>query len=260
LHFAAKAGRADNIKLLLENQPKTARLRDRDKLTPMAYACKIGKPETILAFLDSKIIKVGQGQGPDRMAPLSWAAATGNYDLCLNLIVNYKARVLSKDKYKRFPIHHAIINGHAKVASLLLQNGSDWNAVDSSGNSCLHYAAAGGYFQCVDLLMKHGAEINAENMWKVTPINIAMLMNHVGMVKRLLQEEGVDVNGKDDKGRTLLALTCIDLSDEKMVDFADYLMSKGADPNIPDINGNTVLHALATYTTDQPWRRHYPYN
>jgi hypothetical protein len=34
--------------------------------------------------------------------------------------------------------------------------------------------------------MRHGAEINAENMWKVTPINIAMLMNHVGMVKRLL--------------------------------------------------------------------------
>jgi len=98
--------------------------------------------------------------------------------------------------------------------------------------------------------MRHGAEINAENMWKVTPINIAMLMNHVGMVKRLLQEEGVDVNGKDDNGRTLLALTCIDLSDEKMVDFAEYLLSKGANPNLPDINGNTVLHALATYTTD----------
>lgn len=98
--------------------------------------------------------------------------------------------------------------------------------------------------------MRHGAEINAENMWKVTPINIAMLMNHVGMVKRLLQEEGVDVNGKDDNGRTLLALTCIDLSDEKMVDFAEYLLSKGANPNLPDINVNTVLHALATYTTD----------
>ena len=120
------------------------------------------------------------------MSPLSWAAARGDYDFCKLLIEEYKARVLSKDKFKKLPIHHAIINGHAKVASLLLQNGSDWNSVDSSGNSCLHYAAAFGQHQCVELLMRHGAEINAENMWKVTPINIAMLMNHVGMVKRLL--------------------------------------------------------------------------
>lgn len=61
LHFAAKAGRPENVKILLENQPKIARLRDRVKLTPMAYACKIGNKETILAFIDSKIIKVGQG-------------------------------------------------------------------------------------------------------------------------------------------------------------------------------------------------------
>jgi ankyrin repeat protein len=42
----------------------------------------------------------------------------------------------------------------------------------------------------------------------------------------------------------------IDLSDPQMVDFAEYLISKGADTNVPDINGNTVLHVLATYTTD----------
>jgi hypothetical protein len=36
------------------------------------------------------------------------------------------------------------------------------------------------------------------NSWKVTPITIAMLNNHLGTVKRLLKEELVDVNGKDD--------------------------------------------------------------
>jgi len=105
-----------------------------------------GKKEPILAFLDSKIIKIGQGQGPERIPTLSWAAARGDYDFCKQLLDDYKARVLAKDKFKKLPIHHAIINGHAKVASLLLQYGSDWNAVDSSGNSCLHYAAANGQF------------------------------------------------------------------------------------------------------------------
>ena len=72
-------------------------------------------------------------------------------------------------------------------------------------------------------------------------------MNHVGMVKRLLKCEGVDVNGKDDKGRTLLTLTIYDLSDAGMVAFAEYLLEKGANPNIPDLQGNTILHRLASF-------------
>jgi serine/threonine-protein phosphatase 6 regulatory ankyrin repeat subunit A/serine/threonine-protein phosphatase 6 regulatory ankyrin repeat subunit B len=154
---------------------------------------------------------------------------------------------MSKDKFKRIPLHHAIINGNARVASLLLQYGTDWQFPDSSGNTALHYAAGFGQLQCMRLLLEHGADINAHNMWKITPINIAMLCNHVGAVKKLLDHEGVDVNGKDDKGRTLLALSVADLSDSSMVEFAAYLLSKGADPNIPDILGNTILHHLAAF-------------
>jgi ankyrin repeat protein len=63
-----------------------------------------------------------------------------------------------------------------------------------------------------------------------------MLNNHIGTVKRLLQEESVDVNGKDDKGRTLLLMTMIDLSEPSCVNFAKYLLDKGADPNIGDLD------------------------
>ena len=111
------------------------------------------------------------------MPPLSWAAAYGRYELC-EWLLERKARVLSKDKYKRTPLMMAVKNGHLRVASLLLQNGSAWNHVDSSQNSVLHYAAAFGWKECIDLLLKHGADINAANMWKVTPITIAMLKNH----------------------------------------------------------------------------------
>jgi ankyrin repeat protein len=74
-----------------------------------------------------------------------------------------------------------------------------------------------------------------------------MLNNHIGTVKRLLSEESVDVNGKDDKGRTLLLMTMIDLSEPSCVNFAKYLLDKGADPNIGDLDGNTPLHTLAAY-------------
>jgi ankyrin repeat protein len=85
----------------------------------MVYALKLGEIEPIQAFLDSGAVKVGQGQGKDRMQPLHFAAAQGNYELT-QFLLERKAKVLAKDKFKRTPLIMACKNGHAKVASLLL--------------------------------------------------------------------------------------------------------------------------------------------
>jgi len=53
------------------------------------------------------------------MQPLHFAAAQGNYELC-QFLLDQRARVLAKDKFKRTPLIMACKNGHAKVASLLL--------------------------------------------------------------------------------------------------------------------------------------------
>ena len=86
--------------------------------------------------------------------------------------------------------------------------------------------------------------MNAENSWKVTPINIAMMKNQQGCVKKFLGFEGVDVNCKDEKGRTLLTMALCDVTDTT-ADFVKYLLEKGADPNIKDIDGQTSMHFLA---------------
>ena len=143
----------------------------------------------------------------------------------------------------------AVANGHVRIASLLLQNGSEWNHVDSSSNSVLHYAAGFGWRECIDLLLKHGASVNAPNMWKVTPITIAMLKNHQGIVKELLKRDDIDVNGKDDQGRTLLTMAIADLSEPEAFDFIEYLVGKDADVKTTDVNGETCLHRLARYTS-----------
>lgn len=219
-------------------------------MTAFAYALEFGEIEPIKAFLDSGVVKINAGQGPERMPPLSWAAAYGRYELC-EWLLSQKARTLSKDKYNRTPLTMAVKNGHVRVASLLLQHGSEWNHADSSSNTILHYAAGFGWKECIDLLVKHGANINAQNMWKITPITIAMLKNYQGIVKELLKREDIDVNGKDEEGRTLLTMAISDLSDPSVVDFIKFLVEKGADPTVVDTEGDTCLHRLASYNKNR---------
>lgn len=98
----------------------------------MAYACKFGKLEVVKVLLEFKA-KVNQGCGFDRMTPLGWAAAYGHYELAEYLLDN-KGRTLSKDKFKRNALIMACRNGHTRIASLLLQRGSEWYHTDSSMN------------------------------------------------------------------------------------------------------------------------------
>lgn len=63
-----------------------------------------------------------------------------------------------------------------------------------------------------------------------------MLKNHEGIVKKFLDMPDVDVNCKDEKGRTLLTMALLDITD-RTPKFVRYLLEKGADPNVEDIDG-----------------------
>jgi len=60
-----------------------------------------------------------------------------------------------------------------------------------------------------------------------------------------LEEANVDVNGKDDKGRTLLLMALLSIEDSNCLEFTKYLIGKGGDVNMGDINKESPLHVLA---------------
>ena len=219
-------------------------MRDKARMTALGYAAKWGHIETCNVLIEFGA-KKSMGVGIERLSPLAWASAMGHFELA-EFLIEMKCNVTSKDKFKRTPLILAIMNGHIKLASLLLKYGSEWNAPDSSMNTPLHYAAGYGWREAIDLLLKAGANLNAENSWKVTPINIAMLKNHYGVVKKFLEKDEINVNGKDDNGRTLISLSLMNLTEETF-DFVEFLIKeKGGDPNIADIDGLTGLHHLVS--------------
>eukprot|EP01022_Parablepharisma_sp_SALTPOND_P016946 TRINITY_DN259_c0_g2_i2.p1 TRINITY_DN259_c0_g2~~TRINITY_DN259_c0_g2_i2.p1 ORF type:complete len:1345 (+),score=203.61 TRINITY_DN259_c0_g2_i2:2443-6477(+) len=242
LHYAAMYGRAENLKIIARAAPMLLKAKDKSRMMPLHYACKNGHLEAVKAFIEVGA-NVNIGSGNARLGPLGFAAAYNHYEIC-EYLINNKARIMHKDKFKRTPLAMAVRNGNAKVASLLLQHGAIWDEPDSSGNTPLHYAAAYGWTQCAELLIKAGANVNANSSWKISPLNIAMLKNHYGMVKFLLSQPGIDVNCKDEKGRTLVSLA-VELDNDEALEYIEYLLKeKGADPNISDIKGLTPLHYL----------------
>ena len=80
LHIAAKTGRAENIRLILQTNPDMVSLRDKKSMTPLAYACKYGRVEAVRALIEFKA-KPNVGVGAARMTPLMWAAAYGHLEL-----------------------------------------------------------------------------------------------------------------------------------------------------------------------------------
>lgn len=242
LHYAALCNRPDNVRILIDKAPLMLKARDKSGMMPLHHACQRGNLEAVKAFIE-KGANPNIGSGPARLTALGYAAAYNHAEVCEYLVAN-KARVLGKDKFRRSPLVVAARNGNAKLVNFLLRKGALCDEPDSSGNTPLHYAAAYGWPECVEELIKAGANINANSSWKITPLNIAMLKNHFGLVKYLLNQPAIDVNCKDEQGRTLISLAA-ELTNGEALDYMTYLLrEKKADPNIADINHRVPLYYL----------------
>ncbi|CAJ0608377.1 unnamed protein product [Cylicocyclus nassatus] len=158
---------------------------------------------------------------------------------------------MAKDHKKRTALSPAIINGQEHCAAMLLAKGVDFLKGDSSNNTPAHYAAAYGWLECLKLLTSVDPScLKQENDWKLTPLSIAYLKGHYGIVQWLLDEmsEYVDINGKDMEGVTLLS-SLLRYTDEdaqsELLEQMQYLLSRGADCSIADSLGNDVMHVFA---------------
>lgn len=218
INFAINEGHTDVVKVLVENGVNVDRQlnTNHDKITPMMQAAGLGHLE---------IVRI--------LAPV--------------------AKIEKLDRYKRTALTHAIMNGAADIASFLLSLGADPNRSDTSGNSNMHYACAYGWHFCTKVLIEAGAELNACNEWKLTPTAVALLKGHKGIAKPLLAMPGVDINFKDDKGRTvllgILSAMNVDqpLTQSLFNEIKDMVDRLGADPHVVDNDGLGVLHFLCKY-------------
>lgn len=105
-------------------------------------------------------------------------------------------------------LHHAVENGLARAANVLLDHGVDQTATLRSGITALHMAARNGYTfeKVITTLAQNTLLLNAQTTTKATPLHYAAKENSHRAVELLL-EAGAKRDIKDMKDLTPLDIT-----------------------------------------------------
>jgi ankyrin repeat protein len=124
---------------------------------------------------------------PDGWTPLHLAAAFGGSqatEFLLNEGADPNAR--SKNPLNNTPLHACVAVSHnAHTAKLLLDKGSDVNAVQHGGFTALHSAAFSGDLAMVRLLMDSGAKLDPKTDDGQTALDLAREKRRDEVVKEL---------------------------------------------------------------------------
>ncbi len=124
----------------------------------------------------------------------------------------------------------------------LIADGADLNAVVEKDLTPLIYASKDGRLEVVKYLFsKGGNNINATDAVKDSALHLAVINNHLDVVK-LLVANGADINLKDNDGYSQLAFATMGKSNYEIVKF---LVREGADINsVDNRNFTPLIHAV----------------
>jgi len=219
LHCAARYGHKEVAQLLIA-KGADVNAKDTRGRTPIDLAINQGRKE---------IVKLLLSKGCD--VSLHTAAYLGDLQR-VEKFIDGGANVDANDQKGQTALHYAAKAGQIAVAKLLIANGADVNA----GESTPLQEAAYHSKEMVELLLAKGADINT-GKWPA--LHSALDAGRFDIVELLLAK-GADANIRDDEGRTPLHIAAwyAARNNPKVV---ELLLSKGADINAKDNNGKTAL-------------------
>ncbi len=126
-----------------------------------------------------------------------------------------------------------------KVRQILNKSGLD--SKDGRASPALGVAIQNGHDSVAELLLENGAPASPVTKDEWSPFHLAASHHRVGILRRLIKA-GIDVEAKDEKGRTWLAV--YGFFDTGV---ARELLKAGANPNSRDDRGATALMRAASY-------------
>jgi ankyrin repeat protein len=201
------------------------------------------------------------------------AIAAGDEDAVQELVELRPELAERRNEAGLSPVLHALYNGKADVAEVLLNVNPALDVFDAAatgrtrgmeelldgepklarnwsadGFTPLHYAAFFGQEDAARILLERGAEVEVvarNESIRVTPLHSAAAGSHSGIVTLLL-EAGADPNAAQDGGFTPLHSAA--QNDDR--ESAEALLAAGADPSLASDDGKTAAQLAGDDTRD----------
>ncbi|KAI0103902.1 ankyrin repeat-containing domain protein [Nemania sp. FL0031] len=230
-----------------------ANIHERDEDGTNALHWAVNSPILTRLLLDAGVdANVASSDGA---TPLHKAR---NVEVIGLLVTAGNADINKRDKEGKSPLLSRLADRELDPAHLrqFLEFGPDCSVLDNKGNNAIYYVLryAGSRDRTAALrqLLAMGADPNCRNSSGDLPWhNIWDDFAAVDQILDLLLAAGVDLNGQDKRGATLLFRAIRDQSRKGTPTFVKLLIEKGASVAMRDFRGRTLLHEAIKTWPDQ---------
>ncbi len=173
----------------------------------------------------------------DGQTPLQ-AAAIRNHPAVITYLLNNGASINTKDVSGATALHYAVRNSNTQIVQELLIAGADTNSPDSSSKTpLLRIISTENRVALYNLLLTYGANPNAKDIYGDTALHVATMLNAEVEVLQMLINAGADVNERNKKGSSPIAVAI----ETKNSQHTAFYARTGADIHSENLDSLTPL-------------------
>ena len=200
---AIKAGNADEVRQLVQQNPTLKEARDAGGASAILVAAYNMKPDVVNVLLEAgapvdifeasvlgkvdrieDILKTSPARvsehAPDGFTPVALAAFFGQPAAARALIAaGADVNAAAKNPSKVAAVHAAVAGGKLEIVKAVLEAGADPNKQQQAGFRAIHEAGAKGNRALAELLLSHGANPSLPNDDGKSAIDLAREKGHI---------------------------------------------------------------------------------